>query len=102
MVRPAEKYHEPWVARCREQMHGALGLIEASCRKRGPDAWLVDHRLTQADISVACIATFLDDALGLFGGDPPYPALQAHVERCEALPAFRSTRMRWFAAEMQA
>jgi glutathione S-transferase len=101
MVRPAEKYHEPWVTRCREQMHGALGLIEASCRERGPDAWLVDDRLTQADISVACIATFLDDALRLFGGDPPYPALQAHVERCEALPAFRSTRLRWFAAEMQ-
>jgi glutathione S-transferase len=101
MVRPAEKYHEPWVTRCREQMHGALGLIDASCRERGPDAWLVDDRLTQADISVACIATFLDDALGLFGGDPPYPALQAHVERCEALPAFRSTRLRWFAAEMQ-
>lgn len=101
MVRPAEKYHEPWVARCREQMHGALGLIEACCRERGPAAWLVDDRLTQADISVTCIATFLDDALGLFHGDPPYPALQYHVERCEALPEFRSTRMQWFAAEMQ-
>lgn len=101
MVRPAEKYHEPWVARCREQMHGALGIIEASCRERGTAAWLVDDRLTQADISVTCIATFLDDALGVFRGDPAYPELQAHVERCEALPEFRSTRTRWFAAEMQ-
>src|SRR5262245_18781500 len=29
MVRPPEKYHEPWVARCREQMHGALRELDA-------------------------------------------------------------------------
>ena len=101
MVRPAEKYHEPWVARCREQMHGALGLLEVACRERGSGAWLVDDRLTQADITVASLATFLNDSLQVFDDGSRYPALQAHDEHCEALPAFRATRARWFAAAMQ-
>ncbi len=100
MVRPPEKYHEPWVARCREQMHGALGELEKACRQRAAGSWLVDDRLTQADISVTCMCTLLDDALGVLTGDHPYPALKAHVDRCEALPEFRATREKWFAAEM--
>ena len=100
MVRPVEKYHEPWVARCREQMHGALGLLEASCRRRGPGTWLVDDRLTQADITVACICTLLNDSLDLFADASRYPALQAHIDRCERLPQFQATRSRWFAARI--
>ena len=101
MVRPAEKYHEPWVARCREQMHGALEVIEAHCGKIDRDAWLIDDRLTQADISVTCIGTFLSESLGVFG-DARFPALRAQVERCEALPEFRATYSPWFAAAIQA
>ena len=101
MVRPPEKYHEPWVMRCREQMHGALGLLEIACRERGSGAWLVDDRLTQADVTVACISTFLKESLDVFGGDAPYAALQAHVARCEALPEFRATHAPWFAAAMK-
>jgi glutathione S-transferase len=102
MVRPPEKYHEPWVARCREQMHGALGVLEASCAHRAPSGWLVDDRFTQADITVACILTLLGDALKLFEDHPDrYPALKSHVDHCEALAEFRATRSKWFAAEMQ-
>jgi glutathione S-transferase len=101
MVRPSEKFHEPWVSRCREQMHGALGLLEVACRERGSAVWLVDGRLSQADITVACIATFLKESLDVFGGDAPYPALQAHVARCETLPEFRATHAAWFAAAMK-
>jgi glutathione S-transferase len=100
MVRPPEKYHEPWVVRCREQMHGALGLLEDACRARGTEPWLVGDRLTQADITIACIGTFLDEALGVFREAPRYPLLAAHVRRCEALPEFRSTHSPWFAAVM--
>jgi glutathione S-transferase len=100
MVRPIEKYHEPWVARCREQMHGALGLLEASCRRRRPATWLVEERLTQADITVTCICTLLNDSLDLFADAALYPALQAHVDRCEELPQFQATRSRWFAASI--
>lgn len=100
MVRPPEKVHEPWVARCHEQMHGALGLLEDACRDRGAATWLVGDRLTQADITVTCIGTFLDESLAVFGDTGRYPRLAAHVQRCEALPEFRSTHAPWFAAAM--
>ena len=83
-------------------MHGALGELEASCRQRAPGSWLIDDRLTQADITVACLGTLLDDSLNVFGsGDPAYPTLSARVARCEALPEFQATRTKWFAAVME-
>ena len=101
MVRPPEKYHEPWVARCRAQMHGALGELEKSCQQRTTGQWLVDDRLTQADITVACICTMLSESVDALGsGDNAYPALRALVNRCEALPEFRATHSKWFAADM--
>ena len=99
MVRPPEKYHEPWVARCREQMHGALGDLEKTFSRLGPSGWLVDDRLTQADITVGCIARLLGDALAVFE-DGRYPGLNSHADRCETLPEFRATRAPWFAAEL--
>jgi glutathione S-transferase len=100
MVRPPEKAHEPWVARCREQMRGALGELEKGCAGRGPSGWLVDDRFTQADITVACLATLLGDALDVFRGGA-WPGLESHRAQCEALPEFTATRSKWFAAEMQ-
>lgn len=54
IARPPEKRHEPWVERCRSQMHGALSEIE---RRYGPRAsgWLVGEHLTQADITLTCV-----------------------------------------------
>jgi glutathione S-transferase len=101
MVRPPEKFHEPWVARCREQMHGALGQVELTCQQRGAGSWLVDDRFTQADISVACICTMLEESLGIFAAGHPYPSLKALIDRCEALPEFKATYSKWFAAEIQ-
>jgi glutathione S-transferase len=101
MVRPPEKFHEPWVARCREQMHGALGQLDAECSARGSAAWLIDNRLTLADITVACIGTFLDESLDVFGGNALYPALRSSIARCEALPEFQATHAAWFAAVMK-
>lgn len=99
MVRPPEKCHEPWVVRCREQMRGALGELDEACARRGPSGWLVDDRYTQADITVACLLTLMHDALDVFA-DGAWPQLAAHREQCEALPEFRATRSRWFAAEV--
>lgn len=101
MVRPAEKYHEPWVARCRAQMDGALALLEAAAGKRSRDGWLLGQRLTQADITVACIHTFLTESLDVGRSEPRYPALAGLVAQCEALPEFRATHAPWFAAEVQ-
>lgn len=85
--RPAEKRHEPWVKRLREQMDGALALLDRAAAAEGDD-WLVDEGLTQADITVTCVFTYIDEALKL---DPKlYPALRRHVARCEKMPAFKA------------
>ena len=60
--RPPERRHEPWLARCRTQMHGALAELERHASERGTGRWLVGERLTQADISVVCAFTFLTEA----------------------------------------
>ena len=101
MVRPPEKYHEPWVNRCREQMHGALSVIEQACDRRGPSGWLIEDRLTQADITVACICTFLSESLQVFDDASRYPRLHSHNRQCEALPDFAATHSRWFMADVR-
>ena len=97
LVRPIEKRHEPWVERCRAQMHGALSQVEAACARRSLGDWLVGTSMTQADITCACVFTFLTEALR--GAEEPsrYPRLKALTMRCEELPEFRSTHLAWFA-----
>lgn len=94
--RPPEKRYRPWVERCHSQMHGALGELDRLCQVRG-DEWLVGDRITQADITAACVYTFLGDALALNRNTVAYPALGAVTARCEALPEFRSVKSEWFA-----
>lgn len=101
MVRPPEKYHEPWVSRCREQMHGALGVLEQASARRGPSGWLVEDRVTQADVTAGCISAFLSDSLQVFADPSRYPGLLAHHRQCEALPEFAATYARWFMAEVR-
>ncbi len=85
--RPEEKRHAPWVARLREQMDGALAVLEHACAEEGED-WLVDEGLSQADITVTCAFTYINEALK---PDPKlYPSLRKHVARCEKMPAFKS------------
>ena len=97
-VRP-EKRHEPWLARCRTQMHGALSDLERHAGERGTGRWLVGERLTQADITVVCAFTFLIEALTLSAHTAPYPALRALAARCEALPEFQSTKAEFSAPQ---
>jgi glutathione S-transferase len=101
MVRPSEKFHEPWVARCRDQMHGALGVLEQACVRRGPSGWLVEDRLTQADITAASMSTFLAESMGIFDAPPRYPLLHAHATQCEQLPDFQATYSKWFMAAVR-
>ncbi len=85
--RPPEKRHEPWVQRLREQMDGALALLDRAAAEEGDD-WLVDQGLTQADITVTCAFTYIDEALK--PDRKLYPALRRHVARCEKMPAFKA------------
>lgn len=89
--RPAEKRHEPWVKRCNEQMHGALAQLEKIAAKVKPGDWLIDEGITQADVTVGCVFSFLDEAVGLDA--KLYPALRKHAARCENMPAFKACKL---------
>jgi glutathione S-transferase len=91
VFRPEQKRHEPWVDRCRVQMHGALAELERSAAGRG-DRWLVGGHLTQADVTTGCVFTFLCDALGAKTAGA-YPSLAGLAERCERLPEFSAAKL---------
>jgi glutathione S-transferase len=97
--RPPEKRYEPWLARCRTQMHGALAQLEHHAAERGAGRWLIGERLTQADITLVCAFTFVTEALALSEHNAPYPALRALAARCEALPEFQGTRVEFVAPQ---
>lgn len=86
VFRPEEKRHAAWTDRCLTQAQGALAELEKHCSER-PGQWLIGESMTLADITVACNGTYLREAVPI--DLSAYPALQAHVERCEALPVFR-------------
>jgi len=90
--RPEEKRHAPWVERCRLQMHSALAVLDA---KAGNRDWLQGQRMTQADVTAACVFTFLSEAVSMDA--TRYPALGRITARCEALPAFARVKAGWFA-----
>jgi glutathione S-transferase len=93
--RPQEKRHEPWTERCRNQMHGALGELDRVAQSRGEE-WMIGARMTQADVTVVCVFTFLCDALQVSQSWMIYPGLAALAARCEALPEFRSTHVPFY------
>lgn len=94
VFRPAEKRHEPYLERCRSQMHGALGELER-WRASHPGPWIGGTRLTQADISLTCCWRFLLDSVALDAR--LYPKLDLLTAQCEALPEFIATRAPWSA-----
>jgi glutathione S-transferase len=89
--RPPDKHHEPWLARCRTQMHGALSELERYCATRSPQQWLIGEQLGQADITAGCAFTFLRGALRPVDVVSRYPRLAALADRCEALAPFKNT-----------
>lgn len=97
IVRPPEKRHEPWLQRCRSQLHGALGEVEAACVRRPLGEWLIGDAMTQADITCACIYTTLTESVRIEEDGVGYPRLKGLAARCEDLPEFRATRLAWFA-----
>ena len=86
VFKPAEKLHEPWLQRCREQTHGALAELDRRCAGRAQAEWLVGTSISQADITLAAFITYLRDAAGFELS--AYPALRARLDRLEALPLF--------------
>ena len=79
-----------WVDRCRSQIAGALGAIEAE-RAARTTPWLFGETLSHADILLGTMVRFLTEAVSYDLGLERYPALMAHAKACEALPAFQAT-----------
>lgn len=81
--RPAEKQHGPWKERIRQQLEGAVGLMEAAVASNTGSGrtWLAGDLPGQADISTAVAWRFVChiDAVHLKPED--FPALVAH-SRC--------------------
>jgi glutathione S-transferase len=96
--RPQTKSCDPRIDRARSQMHGALAEIDRLAQIRAGE-WMVAGRMTQADITLACVFSFLCDALQL--GQPwvPYPGLTALGARCEGIPAFGELRAKFTPSE---
>jgi glutathione S-transferase len=90
--RPESKRHQPWLDRLRLQMGASLDALDRYLGERGEGQWLVGRRLSQADITVVCAFTFLDDALRVTSDAVRLRSLATLAARCEALPAFQETR----------
>jgi glutathione S-transferase len=90
VFRPDDKRHPPWVDRCRLQMRGALGELDRLARARDGE-WLTGQRLSQADVTTACVFTFLRAAVAADTA-AENPGLTALSGRCEALPAFQAAK----------
>jgi glutathione S-transferase len=95
VFRPEEKRHAPWVERCHVQMSASLAALDRAVGERGVSQWLVGKRITQADITAVCAFTFLNDALRVAADRVMFASLATLAARCESLPAFQDTRMKF-------
>jgi len=93
VFRPEERRHQPWADRCRTQMSGSLAAIDRYLGERGVSQWLVGKRMTQADITVVCAFTFLNDALRVAADPVVFQSLGMLAARCESMPVFQETRV---------
>ncbi|GAB1595088.1 glutathione S-transferase family protein [Lysobacter claricitrinus] len=81
------------LARSVAQIEGTYAALDAACAARGGQ-WLVGDAMTLADITVACYVTHGRHAVPV--DLSRWPALAAHVERCEALEVFASHYVPFF------
>jgi len=82
--RPAEKQHEPWLARVTGQLRAALEGLE---HRVGP-GWLVADTLSQADVTTAVMWRFTQMMIADIVHAADYPNLAAHSQRAEGLSEF--------------
>jgi glutathione S-transferase len=97
VFRPEDKRHEPWVERCRTQMHAALVELNRRCAEHRQTPWLMGDRPMQPDITLTSAFTFLFES-GVLGSQlEPYSDVRDRTARGESLPEFRSTYEGWAA-----
>ena len=85
-LRPPEKQHEPWAERVTAQMRTAYALLEEELQRR-PLACTTES-IDQAGVTAAVAWQFTNMLLPSALDVSAHPALRAHSESAEALPAF--------------
>jgi glutathione S-transferase len=76
-----------WVERCEAQIGGVLEVLEKERAAIATPYWF-GQRIGHADVAVACVLRFTREAHPALFDRARYPALTAHADACEALPAF--------------
>ncbi|NUZ05526.1 glutathione S-transferase family protein [Piscinibacter koreensis] len=85
-TRPAERRHEPWLARVTGQLHAAYDALEAELARVPPRVEGID----QAAITSAVAWQFTQRSVPDVVDAAAHPALQALSEAAEALAEFRA------------
>lgn len=87
-LRPAEKQHEPWIARVTGQMRAAFAGLEAEVARR-PLAATTDE-MTQAGVTTAISWHFTQALLPELVAAARCPSIAAFAAKAEALAPFRA------------
>jgi glutathione S-transferase len=85
-LRPAEKQHEPWVARVSGQLSAAYDELEAEINRRPPAA--TSAAIGQAGVTTAVAWKFTQMMIPEIVPAATYPGLAAYSARCERLTEF--------------
>jgi glutathione S-transferase len=85
-LRPAEKQHEPWIARVSGQLLAAYGVLEEEIGRRPLP--VTRSTISQAGVSVAVTWHFTQQTLPGTVAPADYPRLAEFSAKAEALPEF--------------
>lgn len=77
-----------WIARCEGQVGNVLAILEIERAGRTTPYWFGEE-IGHADIALGCALRFTSEAHPELLPADRYPALTAHSQLCEALPAFQ-------------
>jgi glutathione S-transferase len=88
MVRPAEKQHQPWVARVTSQVLAALDALESEQKQNPLDA--SSAAMPPAGVMIAVTWYFIQQMLPEVVAVASYPALAEYSRQAEALPEFKA------------
>jgi glutathione S-transferase len=89
-LRPQEFVYSLKVEQRRDQMLAGLGMLEARAATGG---WLIEDRLTQADVTLATGFEFAAFMIPDLATGAAFPNLAAHHERARSLPGFQETSL---------
>ena len=82
------RLNQEWEARCKQQLAGAIGWLESQLKGE----WLTGPKMTQADITTACMVGYLKLRLPEVLREGEYPELERHSVACEKMDAFVAAR----------